>query len=142
MHTALDIARYIINRCIDLGRPVSNLQLQKILYYVQGEYMKKKNGEPLFIDDIEAWQYGPVVPDVYYSYNIYSASDIVIRQKQPELLESDMKLVDNIIEKKSKISAWDLVTATHSEQPWITVYRENRKEIIPKNLIYSYFLQE
>ena len=54
MHTALDIARYIINKCIDLGRPVSNLQLQKILYYVQGEYMKKNDGEPLFSDEIEA----------------------------------------------------------------------------------------
>ena len=33
-HEAMDVANYIVNYCIDSGHPVSNLKLQKLLYYV------------------------------------------------------------------------------------------------------------
>jgi Uncharacterized phage-associated protein len=140
MHTALEIARYIINKCIDLGRPVSNLQLQKILYYVQGEYMKKKNGEPLFEDEISAWQYGPVVSDVYYEYNNYSSREIDMYQPQVYLNAEEKNIIDPIIRNKSDFTAWELVKATHSEDPWKNSY--NRTSIISKNKLRSYFLGE
>ena len=69
MYKAIDIAKYIINKSIDFNRPISNLQLQKILYYVQGEYIKVTKGCKLFDEDLEAWAYGPVVPEVYYEFN-------------------------------------------------------------------------
>ena len=40
-YSALDLAKYILQKCIDDSRPISNLQLQKILYYVQGEFLKE-----------------------------------------------------------------------------------------------------
>ena len=45
------------------GELVSNLKLQKLLYYVQGFHLAVF-GEPLFEEEIEAWMYGPVVPSV------------------------------------------------------------------------------
>ena len=35
LYSAMDIAKYIIDKCIDDEMPISNLQLQKILYYLQ-----------------------------------------------------------------------------------------------------------
>lgn len=140
MHTALEIARYIINKCIELGRPVSNLQLQKILYYVQGEYIRSTNGEVLFEDDISAWQYGPVVTDVYYEYNNYSSNEIDMFQPQVYLEEEEKGIIDPVIISKSRMSAWELVKSTHSEAPWKDSY--NKTSIISKKKLRGYFLGE
>lgn len=141
MHTALEIAQYIINKCINSGKPVSNLQLQKILYYVQGEYMKENNGEPLFEDDIVAWQYGPVVSEVYYHYNIYSSSAITSEQNYIELTEEEKNIINPIINKKSNLSAWRLVQDTHSEDPWKKTYRDGEKNKITKDTLRKFFMQ-
>ncbi|NFN93597.1 DUF4065 domain-containing protein [Clostridium botulinum] len=140
MHTALEIARYIINKCIELGRPVSNLQLQKILYYVQGEYMKHNNGEPLFEDDIVAWQYGPVVTSVYYEYNCYSSSNIREKQEETNLDSDEIGIINPIIDNKSNLSAWTLVQKTHSEDPWINAYKRYDGSTITKEELEDWFL--
>ena len=44
MYSALEIAKYIIDKCTKDRCPVSNLQLQKILYYVQREFLSLKIG--------------------------------------------------------------------------------------------------
>lgn len=138
-YDALDIAKYIINKCIKLGRPISNLQLQKILYYVQGEYMKQKNGKLLFNNSIKAWQYGPVVPEVYYKYNIYSASEITDYQKGGNLDSSTIEIIDSTIENNSKLSAWTLVEKTHSEAPWINSFNRCNGCEITKEQMMEFF---
>lgn len=75
MYKALDIARYIIERCREKNRTVSNLKLQKILYFVQAEFLVTKN-QPCFAETIEAWDFGPVVPEVYYEYRMYGSANI------------------------------------------------------------------
>lgn len=64
MYRAIELSKYIVSKCIDDGFPISNLQLQKILYYIQRDFLRI--GKPAFPDAIEAWQFGPVVPNVYY----------------------------------------------------------------------------
>lgn len=63
------ICNYIIGYCQVNDNAITNLQLQKILYYVQG-YFLKNYGYPAFDAEIEAWQYGPVVPEAYYDFCI------------------------------------------------------------------------
>ena len=59
-YAANDIARYILTLSTpEVGDIISNLKLQKLLYYVQGFHLAIEN-EPLFMEDIQAWQYGPV----------------------------------------------------------------------------------
>lgn len=141
MYTALEVAKYIINKCIELNRPISNLQLQKILYYVQGEYMKKNNGQALFNDDIEAWQYGPVVPNVYYKFNIFSSGKIDTQQTMNEpIRKDDYKDIDSIIECKSKLSPWELVKSTHSELPWKKNYELGKNCLISKEDLKTFFM--
>ena len=64
MYTAIDLSKYIVSKCINDGYPISNLQFRKILYYIQKDFLSRD--DLAFSDGIEAWQFGPVVPNVYY----------------------------------------------------------------------------
>lgn len=50
MFSAHNVAIYIINWCLDHNVQITNLKLQKLLYFVQGEYSKTK-GSRLIADD-------------------------------------------------------------------------------------------
>ena len=66
-YSAMDIAKYAVNRQYKSNRPISNLQLQKILYFLQIVFTSK-TGHLLFSDQFEAWPYGPVIRDVYVKF--------------------------------------------------------------------------
>lgn len=55
---------------------VTNLQLQKILYLAHMVFMGNNDGEPLIRNNFEAWDYGPVVPDLYHEAKKYGSKPI------------------------------------------------------------------
>jgi uncharacterized phage-associated protein len=67
-YKALDIANKILAKASssDSEELISNMKLQKLLYYQQGFHLAYF-GTPLFDEEIETWMYGPVVPAVYYT---------------------------------------------------------------------------
>jgi len=121
-HSAIDIAKYVINKCSIDKKPISNLQLQKILYNLQKEFIKK--GNLLFQDDIEAWQFGPVVPVVYYQYCGYGAMPIKMNYAI-DIVEHDRKIIDDVVNKKRALDPWTLVEETHRRGgAWDKTYRD------------------
>jgi len=113
MYDALTVARYIIDRSFRKKDPVSNLRLQKLLYFVQLESYRENNN-PMFSDDIVAWQFGPVVPDVYYEYNVYAGTPILLEYKDLSVIEdSDKRIIDRVIDTMKDIPIWKLVDLTH-----------------------------
>ena len=67
MYNALSVAHYIIDFYNRNNRGISNLKLQKVLYFVQAEFLVGTfDHRPCFSDPIEAWDFGPVVPSVYH----------------------------------------------------------------------------
>lgn len=135
MYTALDIAKYIIDKCTRENWAISNLQLQKILYYVQKTFLQSEM--EAFSDEIEAWQFGPVVPAVYYMYCGFGAS--AIRMRYTVDIRSDYIMIINpIVEQKRVLKPWDLVEDTHkSEKAWSKIYDNGFGDhrVIPKALI-------
>lgn len=68
MYSAIDVARYFLAQSDpDAGDTMSNLKLQKLLYYAQGVTLALTE-KPLFSDPLEAWLQGPVVPSVFRKY--------------------------------------------------------------------------
>ena len=124
MYSAIDIAKFIITFCTEINKPISNLHLQKILYYLQVHYAKR--GRRLFTDEIYAWQYGPVVPEIYYLFAGYGASKITNRYTTN--IASDIKAeLEELILKLIEISPWDLVQMTHTKgDPWDKIYNGGR----------------
>ncbi|MCI7126190.1 MAG: DUF4065 domain-containing protein [Agathobaculum sp.] len=139
MYTAKQVARYIINKCSVEENPVSNLKLQKLLYFVWVEYRKSAHAR-LFNDKIFAWQFGPVVPEVYYDYCAYGGMDIDVRYNGDEIgiAEEDAAVLDASLAKYRNYSVSRLVDMTHAKgKPWYQVYVEQRgvKKEIPFSLI-------
>lgn len=122
--TALNLAKYVIKECISHERPVSNLQLQKILYYIQVSFLKSFN-EPCFGEDIEAWKFGPVVPVVYYKYCGFGATAINIASGEVnDIPPKYKKTIDEVIKSKEKIFPWTLVSDTHTPGgAWSRAYK-------------------
>ena len=118
--TALTLANYILTRAKNQGQSVTNLKLQKILYYVQGFFLAKFD-RPLFPDEIQAWKFGPVVPSVYYEFSIFGPDELTISYDETiDNCESDeIQLIDSVIDEKLQHTSGDLVRATHSEEPWL-----------------------
>lgn len=118
--TALTLANYILKKAQEQGISVTNSKLQKILYYVQGYYMARFN-HPLFPDEIQAWKFGPVVPNVYYAFS-YCGPDTLQMLEEPDMdncSEADMKVINRIIDEKLLLSATALMDATRNEAPWL-----------------------
>ncbi len=137
MYAALDLAKYIVYKCVNDNEPISNLQLQKILYSIQKYYLQR-SGEPFFADDIEAWQFGPVVPNVYYHYCGYGAMPI---SNATDVVSFDINILKNIniiVEEKRKVSPWLLVLETHRPGgAWDRVYQNGigNHQVIPLTYI-------
>lgn len=142
MYSALNIARYIIERCNLQGKPISNLKLQKILYFVQAEFLVTRN-QPCFAEEIEAWDFGPVIPEVYHKYKIYGGASIPTIGKAMNLIaisKNDQVLINGMVDECAKYSASALVELTHNQTPWIEAYySEGYNNVIPKNKIKEYF---
>ena len=142
-YCAKQIAHYIIDKCTHDDHPISNLQLQLILYFLQGNNYRKY-GVPLFSDNIYAWPYGPVVPEVYDEFCSNGATPICDLYDPNELIIDDKTktILDAQIIRYRKKSVWDLVNESHIQGgPWDTVY-QGYKTIIPKSLIANYFRKQ
>ena len=141
MYHALDIARYIIQYYRKKGILISNLKLQKLLYYVQGECLVDPDiTSPCFEEPIEAWKHGPVVRDVYDNYSIYMGEKIPSNQPPKEEINSFYrKAIDRVLDRYQDTEPWELVHKTHHESPWLDTYQEDQNCIISLESIRDYF---
>lgn len=140
MYSAVTAAQYIILRCNQLGKSISNLKLQKMLYFLQAEFLVSQD-RPCFRERIEAWDFGPVVPEVYHRYKVYGSASIpsVVRDDYCPFNETDKSLADDIIDACAKYSASTLVEITHRQSPWISAYHQYSGARISDESIKSFF---
>lgn len=119
MLSAQAIANYILVRSSQDDDPVSNLKLQKLLYYCQGFHLAFFD-EPLFGEAIYKWTHGPVVPEIYHAYKDYGANPI-IPPEDMDLNDYDEKtreLLEEVYSVYGQFSAFGLRNMTHQEPPW------------------------
>lgn len=140
MYTAIDISSYILTHCRQKDINVTNLKLQKLLYFVQCAFIKNKK-ELCFGDKIEAWSYGPVISDVYNLYSKYVSNNI-LSWKEPlkSISCCDQKIIDTVLDAYAKKNTWDLVEITHSQNPWKLTYEKGKKKVIPNSLLFNFAL--
>jgi uncharacterized phage-associated protein len=133
--TASDIAKYILRFSHDTGDLITNLKLQKLLYYAQGYYLALNSGEPLFIDGIQAWVHGPAVPSVYGEYKHNGWNPIIDDVAAPEFDVNIKKYLGKIINTFLPIDAYKLEQMTHKEPPWVEARGSLPPDASCKNLI-------
>lgn len=154
MYSAIDVACAVVNYSQNMGYPVSNLKLQKVLYFIDGFYMQKNN-TPFFKENIEAWPYGPVVVEVYNMFQNYGSNFIPKTSSYFEFdnhklydkeysdnifKKDDYEFITKIVERLKCYSAFQLVDITHRQTPWKEAIKKGNRTIISKVSIQNYFL--
>ncbi|MDR1236509.1 MAG: DUF4065 domain-containing protein [Holosporaceae bacterium] len=145
VYTAVDIAKYIILTAHENGDVITNLKLQKLLYYAQAWYMVHHGGKKLFSDNIEAWKFGPVVKDVYDLYKKFSRNPIDEQVDEGDfarLNPEDRKFMDEFLGEFMDHSALSLVNMIHNEPPWKEAFDEEDpfcSSIISTDSMYNYY---
>lgn len=139
VYNALDIAHYIIKYEGLQGRTVSNLRLQKLLYFVQCTFLAT-SGAPCFSEDMEAWDYGPVVPEVYRKYKIFGSTMIseFSDDQNVKIVPADQKLIEMILDACGNRTTRQLVDISHHQDPWKNAYVPGISNIISKDAMLDY----
>lgn len=142
-YNVIDIAKKIVAKSRpDCGDTITNLKLQKMLYYMQGFHLAVFD-EELFNEDIEAWMYGPVVPVVYDEYKANGSSAITLDEEYTpiKLSEEEEDLFNQVYDIYGQFSACKLMEMTHNENPWKST-PQGVGHVISREKIKSYFLTQ
>lgn len=154
-HHTYPVRDYIIVYSNKKDYGVSNLKLQKLLYFVQAFFLIN-DCPPCFDEKIEAWDFGPVVPEIYREYKRYGGMDIPTidyyvkfdkkniwnteRIYYEDIISDDDKeMIQAVVDKFAYCSATFLVNLTHNQDPWINAYVNGQRNEITKEDIKRYF---
>lgn len=143
---ALTIAKWFIAWAEAEDEELSNLKLQKLLYYAQGYYLAHYD-RPLFLDQIQAWSHGPVVPAVYYEYKDSGSQNIHLPDADPfewDHIDPDTaEFLSKVWNTYGGYSAGRLRNMTHEEKPWQDHWRDGEIGAqIPRDEILEFFSPE
>ena len=119
--------------------------------------ISSESKKPCFVEKIEAWDLGPVVPEAYHEYKQYGSGDIPtitsyfnfdeeniwnserVEYKGTVIEEKDCLLIDQVVDKFADYAAADLVWLTHRQAPWKEAYTPKKNNEITIEAIIMYF---
>jgi uncharacterized phage-associated protein len=124
------IANYMLEVAASEGIRLTNLQLQKIVFFAHGTYLSLFNA-PLVLNRFEAWEHGPVIPELYHAlkqygdrpitsavnrYDLESQSYVLVTA---EITVSDRQHIAETLKFYGRMNPWELVRLSHvSNGPW------------------------
>ncbi len=147
-HDARAIANHILDIAWEQDRELTVMQLLKLIYIANG-WSWALLGQQLVRDPVEAWQYGPVYPEVYNDFNKFGAKSIAKKSAMldgalpysSQLTDKERELLNGIVKHYGKLHAFRLSDMTHKPgTPWSqTQENEGTYSEIPQKLIRSHF---
>ena len=150
MHDARSVANELIKRGIEDGNPLTPLQVIKMTYYCKG-WSLSFNDEPLFHQKVEAWQFGPVIGDVYRAIKQWRNNPIrqPIQGYDGSFGAKELSLIDEVYDAYKEFDGIQLSSMTHQdESPWHKSWHKNSNYLwrtfgittnIPDGLLKEYF---
>ena len=152
-HSSLAIANEFIRRA-EGARPLTHMQVQKLVYLAHGWNLAAyDNG--LIEDDIEAWEFGPVIRRLYDALRIYGRGPIArllrwgddtpfksddCEEAFAQLTPEEIGIIDLVWEKYGEFPAFKLSALTHEEgTPWSNAFTQGRNKVIEDASIRDYF---
>lgn len=156
-HDPRAVANFLLDVAAEINRPVSNLAINKVAYFLHGAYLAKYS-KPLIRAKIEAWEYGPVIREIYYEFQRYRDQPIrspamrINRETGDkeicyyEFDSDEIAFLRPIAESYLKMRAGYLVDLSHvSDGPWHEVWfhndRVNPGMQISDDLIQRFFYE-
>ena len=145
-HSALNIANFYIQVVRSFpDDAIDNLKLNKLLYYVQGWSLVRLD-RPFFSDEIQAWEFGPVVPQVYHQFKACGRQPI----EEPEdfydeshFSSDELDLLIDVYRKYGRYTGWALKEMTHKPgSPWANVFVRNQNNVISHASMKDFFRKD
>lgn len=119
------------------------MQIQKLVYLCHG-WILGGTGQPLILDKIEAWDYGPVIPVLYHRFKEYRGDPITESGEDfSEYFGDDFNksLIEDVLKRYRDLNGIKLSSITHeSDSPWDrTIKKHGRGATIENDLIEQYY---
>lgn len=141
-YSALDIAKYVIYKTNENNKEITQLKLQKILYFIEAYYMVAYDKKELYKEDFYAWLYGPMVKEVYNKYKVFMCDSIPTEDDSENIIlpEDVVESVDFVLDTFGKYTVRQLIQIIHiKDSPWDNT---DKKEIISKISTKSWFKEK
>ncbi len=120
--TYQDVANFFLAFADDKGETITNLKLQKLVYYAQAWFLANHK-KPLFKGDFQAWVRGPVLPELYQTYKERGSTpipaDITMQEIEKQLDPEVIAFLKEVAQAYMPSGAYELELMTHQEDPWI-----------------------
>lgn len=149
-HDCRSVANKIIAPRLDAAIPTTHLQVQKLVYFCHA-WMLGLYHEPMLLQPIQAWRYGPVLPELYESLRRYGREPIrrtinlgSIRVEENEYDDRQESIIRQVLDVYGHLSGVQLSTITHAPgTPWDKVWSASKRSIIiSDNIIEDYYAQQ
>lgn len=151
VYEVMDVARFVINYGNERDMFISNLKLQKILYFVQLQFLLNDRNRPCFKEDMEAWAFGPVVPEIFREFRGYMSLGIppvktywdlsrglwYAEKKEyvTKISPKDQKTIIDVVEQCHQYSVTALGKIICNQSPWMQAKRKSNKVISMDSMI-------
>lgn len=141
---AVDVAAYLVLHAKEKNiGDMTHLKIQKLVYLAHGWFLGIFE-ERLIKEDIEAWQYGPVVSELYDELKIYGSAVIPFIESKITIEGYPKDMLNRILDVYGNISGSNLVEITHEPgTPWYEITNAGKiivtNLLIPTRLIQEYF---
>lgn len=154
-HRVLAVANRFLQMAEEEGVRLTPMHLQKLCYMAHGFDLAFFD-QRLIADDVEAWSYGPVYPDLYDALKRYGSGPVggLIHENnwasapniRGDLVEErfsrdEENVLRRVFETYARFPAFKLSALTHEEgSPWQQVFRGGgHNPIIADHMIRDYF---
>ncbi|WP_262215921.1 Panacea domain-containing protein [Serratia ficaria] len=145
MYNPIQVANKFIELGIAAGKPITQMQAQKLTYIAHGVSLGYRD-LALLSDPVCAWRYGPVFPSMYNALKNNGYHPITqplnaeyYHSSDTDLQPYDETLIRNVFDVYGKYSAEVLSEFTHrTGTPWYQA-REAGENIISNNVIANYY---
>lgn len=141
MHDPRAIANLILEEGQQSGHPVTNLALQKLLYFAHALFLVERK-KPLVSGFFEAWQYGPVHPAVYQAFKSAGDNPITFRATSTNVLTGErtelpsvnepeiVQLIRRVVMSYGRMTPGRLVDISHAPKgPWHFVVENSKLSV-------------
>lgn len=141
MAKAAQIANYFLEAS---GGTLTPLQLLKLVYIAHGWSFPLRQG-PLLdqtLERIEAWQYGPVIPDLYHATKVYRGDPVSspIPTYGSELTSAEKPLLAAVFKSYGRFSGGQLSAMTHRPgTPWDIAWKRGKNSQITDDMIAAHY---
>ena len=139
-YSSVDIAKYVLRKCVLDGKPINTIHLQYIMYRLQAHFLQVER-YALFDENFLARITGPVLDNVARRYCGYGAVNIY-EDDMPDVepTKREQEVIDGIIEKERKVRTEDIVRFNYKSAPWNVVWHPDKGDyqVISKALIENY----